>query len=254
MIPKIIHYVWLGERELPGEYRAYIEGWKKLLPDWEFLLWNEKNFDFSASPYAREAYEAKKYGFVADYIRVYVLKQYGGVYLDTDVELLRHFPEELLAAEYFQGFENDVYTETAVIACRAEHPVVAALCSFYENRSFLHNGKPDLTPNPLYFTYFLAKNGMKLKNSRQELDCGGKTVVCPREVFSPIDYTTGEDMRSGETVAVHHFANSWSGKQQQRQQRFLRGVRRVFGRRIFAGFTRLYVRSEMKKIKKLIKV
>lgn len=253
MIPKIIHSIWLGERELPEEYRAYMEGRKKLLPGWEFRLWNEKNFDFSANPYAREAYRAKKYGFVADYIRVCVLAEYGGVYLDTDVELLRPFPDDLLGADYFQGFENDAYVETAVIGCVPEHPIMRRLVSFYGALSFTDKkGKPNLVPNPLYFTYFLAERGLRLKNGRQTLGTDGRMVICAREVFSPIDFTTGKDMRTAETVAVHHFANSWSGKKQQAQQVFLRGVRKIFGRRIFACFTRGYVRSVFKKINRLI--
>ncbi len=249
MIPHIIHCVWLGGKQMPSEFCGYLSGWKELLPDWELRVWNETNFDFSNCLYAQQAYECKKYGFVSDYIRVCVLERYGGVYLDTDVELLRAFPQELLEKQLFIGFENDAHVETAVFGCVPSHPLVRTLRSMYERIPFLRKKGPDLTPNPIYFTYFLRRDyGLLLRESMQELPAAGSSVsVFPCEFFAPLNFNTKKDSRTARSVAVHHFANSWSPPGVKSCQRAVNALRKLFGKRIFASFTRLYVKSELKK-------
>ncbi len=253
MIPKILHTVWLGGKEMPPAHRAYAEANKKLLADWEFRVWNEDNFDFSDCEYAMEAYRRKKFGFVADYIRVCVLERYGGVYLDTDVELLRAFPAFLTDADCFLGFENDAHVETAVIGCAPQHPLMGALRDMYRTLPYLTGNKENRMPNTLYFTYFLVRYyQMKLRNGMQHLTgAGGENVVlCPTEYFAPINFNTKKDSRTENTVAVHHFANSWSGKSERFQQAIACGARRICGKRLFGHFTRIYVKRALKKIRK----
>ena len=114
MIPKVIHYVGLGGGAKPPLFSRCLESWKAHCPDYEIREWNESNFDFSDNAFAVQAYRAKKYGYVADYIRLRVLYEYGGIYPDTDVEMVKPF-DDLLANDFFLSFENDVYVETATL-------------------------------------------------------------------------------------------------------------------------------------------
>ncbi len=256
MIPKILHCVWLGGKEMPPVYRAYAEAQKKLLPDWEFRVWNEDNFGYSDCEYAQEAYRRKKFGFVADYIRVCVLEQYGGVYLDTDVELLRKFPSFLTDADCFLGFENDAHAETAVIGCMPQHPLMKSLHDMYRTLLYVTGNKENRMPNTLYFTYFLVRDyQMKLWDSMQFLTgrSGESVILCPTEYFAPINFNTKKDSRTENTVAVHHFANSWSGTSEKIQQAIACGARRICGKRLFGHFTRIYVKHALKTIEKIQK-
>ena len=115
-IPKIIHMIWFGKKEMSEEIKKYVATWKEKCPDYEVMLWNEDNFDVNACQFAREAYENKKYAFVSDYVRLKVLYEYGGIYLDTDVGLEKSFDDFLDVAEGVLSFENDVWLGTAVIA------------------------------------------------------------------------------------------------------------------------------------------
>lgn len=253
MIPKIIHYVWLGEN-IPRQYENYIESWHKLLPDYKIMRWDESNFDFSDCEYACEAYKAGKLGFVSDYIRLCVLKQYGGIYLDTDVAVLKSF-DDLLDLSMFIGFENVGYVESAIIGCKPEHPLINRLLSCYRNRHFSTNGKYDLTPNTVYITCVLRKYsdlpGAKLRytNAAQTVEFEGQSVtVFPCEYFAPIDYTTGVATVTENTYAMHLFAGSWVEKNSKMRDKFLRGVRYFFGKRIFNRFTQMYVDGCLKSI------
>lgn len=251
MIPKIIHYVWFGGKPLPDEYRENIENWKRLMPDYTVMEWNEKNFDVSSSRFMRQAYEAKKFAFVADAVRVDVIEKYGGIYLDTDVKVVKPF-DGLLKNEFFIGFENDGNLETAVFGSEPNHPAVRTLTDFYGKANFLgKNKKPDLTPNVIYFTYFFMRDyGLKMKPVNQSLvsfDGGSRISVFSTDYFTPLNFNTRKETVTQNTYAVHAFANSWSTKPLLRAQSLANGVRKLFGKRIFAFFTRVYVRSACRK-------
>lgn len=255
-IPKILHYVWLGGKPLPARYAEYIEGWKRLMPDYTVMEWNESNFDFSRSRYASQAYERKKFGFVPDYIRVAVLEQYGGIYLDADVEVLKPF-DELLSDDMFVCFENDCNVETAVLGSMPHHPYFKKMKQVYEALSFVkNNGELNLMPSPFYFTCILYGDyGLKLKPVAQTLSGkdGESIGVYTADYFAPIEFVTNELRVSDNTYCVHRFSNSWSGKKQLREQNFIRGVRKLFGKKIFASFTRAYSKSCYRKIMRQLK-
>lgn len=258
-IPKIIHYVWVGDpTKKPQQFYDCLESWKKFCPDYEIKEWNESNFDINESLYAKQALENKKYGFVADFIRTKVLYEYGGIYLDTDVEITKSF-DDILDNDFLISFENEVYVETAVLGACKGHPFTKILIDFYLKYPFEHNGKPDTTPNTPILTHFLRKYyGLKLKNSYQKLnslkDENGPTVtVFPSDYFCPINYTTKEMKKTENTYAIHYFGATWFTAKLKRREQFLKGVYKFFGKKFFAMFTKRYTNSVSRKITKRLK-
>lgn len=254
MIPKIIHFIWLGNNQIPKEHQEYIDKCKKLMPDYDIKIWNEENFDFSNCNYAKQAYENKKFGFVADYIRVAVLKEYGGIYLDTDVEVLKRF-DDLLNCDFFTCFENDAYVETSCIGSSVNNSLINDIKIFYENRDFKTKNGIDLTPNPFYFTYFLYKNyNLKINAKEQTLKVDDeifKIYCC--DYFAPINFTTKKLVVTDKTYAIHHFANSWQGKKQSKQEKLTLFIYKVFGKKLFAVGTRIYTKHVFNQIDRNIK-
>ena len=146
-IPKKIHYCWFGNNELPEEQKKYIETWKKHCPDYEIKEWNEKNFDINSNKYVKEAYEAKKFAFVSDYVRLHALYNEGGIYMDTDIEVLKSF-DVFLKHTAFIGFEDLKHIGTGVIGAEKGNKWIRLLLKDYDNISFYtKNGEIDLTTN-----------------------------------------------------------------------------------------------------------
>jgi len=258
-IPKIIHYVWVGDpNKKSQQFYDCLASWKKYCPDYEIKEWNENNFDISESLYASQAYEKKKFGFVPDYIRAKVLYEYGGIYLDTDVEITKSF-DDLLDNDFLISFENEVHVETAVLASCKGHPFAKMMSDFYLKYPFIYKEKIDTTPSTPIWTYFLKNHyGLKLKNSLQKLnsltDEDSPTVtVLPTEYFCPINYTTKEMNKSENTYAIHYFGATWFSAKLKKREKFLKGVYKVFGKKIFSSFTKAYVNSVSRKLAKRIK-
>ena len=134
-IPKIIHYVWVGNNEKPDDIKRCMQTWKKHLKDYEIIEWNETNFDINANRFVKEAYEAKKWAYVSDYIRAYVIYNHGGIYLDTDVLVVDNL-DSLLDNRAFVGYENPDYPFTAVFGAEKGHPFIKDMLDYYDNKSF----------------------------------------------------------------------------------------------------------------------
>jgi len=210
MIPKIIHYVWIGGKPLPPLAEKCMESWKKFCPDYEIQKWDETNFDVFSNRYCKEAYEAKKFAFVSDYIRLYVMVNYGGVYMDTDVELLKPL-DDYLVHQAFSGFESEKGMPTGIMACEKGFPLFHDLLFDYEDRHFiLPNGEINLTTNVHFITESCLKRGLVLNNSLQIVD--GFTLY-PNDVFCPKSFASGEYNVTENTVAIHHFAGSWHSEE-----------------------------------------
>lgn len=147
MIPKVIHFCWLSGDKYPSKIRYCINSWKEKLPDYEIRLWDLSRFDIDSSVWCKEAFEMKKYAFAADYIRCYALYKEGGIYLDSDVELLRSF-DDLLHLPYFIGEEQGGNIEPAIIGCEKGWDFLERMLSYYENRHFVVNGNMDMQTLP----------------------------------------------------------------------------------------------------------
>lgn len=212
MIPKKIHYCWFGGNPLPELAQRCIESWKKYCPDYEIIEWSETNFDLNYNDYVKEAYEAKKWAFVTDVVRLYALVKHGGIYMDTDVELLKPL-DDFLGLEAFSGFEAVDKIPTGIMASQKNQPLFKELLADYEGEHFLKDdGTPDLTTNVTRITEMCLKHGLVLNNTWQTIN--GFTLF-PSEYFCPKDYLTKVIHQTGNTVAIHHFDGSWQSEEEK---------------------------------------
>ena len=232
MIPKKIHYCWFGRGAKSADAILFIEGWKRLHPDYRFIEWNEDNFDVTCCSYVQQAYEKRKFAFVSDYARGLALLKEGGVYLDTDVELVAKL-DPFLQHDAFFGFEEANLVATSTIGCRPGHPIIQAYLDQYSNRLFVQaDGSMDMTTNVTVMNRLLIARGLKPDGSEQRL-AGG--IACyPKQYFSPLDYIHFVDHRDDRTVAIHHYQHTWGGPVDHIKKRLARIFACLVGPSIFA--------------------
>lgn len=215
MIPKIIHYCWFGGNPLPEQYKKYMESWKEYCPDYEIVEWNENNFDVTKNQYCYEAYQASKWAFVSDYARLKIIYENGGIYLDTDVELIKDVTPLVADGVGFIGFQNPIEANTGLGFAAAPHnPVVKAMLDIYENRSFVNaDGTYNDIPCPAANTIGLIRCGLKVGkpwcNQVQHLQ---GMCVYPEEYFNPLDNDTQKLNINEHTYSIHQYAATWLGK------------------------------------------
>ena len=209
MIPKIIHYCWFGRGQMPKLALECIASWKKYLPEYELKLWNEDTFELDMFPYVREAYDNRKFAFVTDVVRMYALYNYGGVYMDTDVEILKPL-DKYLCHPAFSGFECRDRIPTGLIASEKHGTWAKAMLDNYEGRHFImEDGSFDLSTNVSTITNYMLKRGLVLNNEYQDLV---DFVLYPSDYFCPCDWETKRLTITNNTVCIHHFAGSWIPK------------------------------------------
>ncbi|MCL2106804.1 MAG: hypothetical protein FWH26_07110 [Oscillospiraceae bacterium] len=222
MIPRVIHYCWFGGKEKPRLVRLCMESWRRFAPDFELREWNEESFDPRSVPFAKDAYADGNYAFVSDYARAKALFEEGGVYLDTDVELLRPI-ESFLADALFAGFEAANFVGTAVIGSEPGHALWMDYLRHYDSVPYWdENGRPYSGTNVTLFTALLQGRGLRTENRFQRL---GDICVYPSDRFSPYDYCRGVTRLTEHSVAVHHFARLWL----PRRVRLRRRLKRLIG-------------------------
>ena len=211
MIPRIIHYCWFGKGTMPVLVQECIDSWKKYLPDYTMRLWNEDNFDISSSPlYVQEAYEAKKYAFVSDYVRLWALEREGGLYMDVDFEVYKPFDDLMDKYAAFAGYKGSKKSPVmmGVLAAQAHHQWIQGMMATYADRRFVkEDGSLDMTPNTGYFYEWMTKQGFV--GDGVEKDWNGVHIL-PVECFCP-GLTTGENLRCERTYCEHKGLHSWSG-------------------------------------------
>ena len=208
-IPKIVHYCWFGKNEKDDSTKKYIESWKRILPDYELKEWNESYFNIHKNSFVFEAYNNKKWAFVSDYVRIWALYNQGGIYLDTDVEVIRSF-ECLLENDLFFGLEQKGRVSTAVIGAKKNNTFLKEVLDYYEGRSFNINGVLDQTPNTIIISDMLYNKGLN-KNQKENCIIDNNISIYSQEYFSPKDPLTNEINKTNNTYAIHYFSASWQG-------------------------------------------
>ncbi|WP_214744395.1 glycosyltransferase family 32 protein [Exiguobacterium sp. s189] len=208
MIDKKIHYCWFGKGTLPPLAQKCIASWKKNCPDYEIIEWNEDNFDINSIPYVKEAYKAGKYAFVSDYVRLYVLYNEGGIYMDTDVEVIKPL-DQFLTHSAFTGMESDEYCVTGIIGSVKEHPWIKSLLQTYSDKKFkLENGQFDISTNTELITRITTIEYNWLNENRKQI-LKNDLSIYPFETFCAKDWRTGLVKSNDETFTIHHFSGSW---------------------------------------------
>lgn len=208
MIPKTIHYCWFGRNPKPASVRKCIESWKKYCPDYEIIEWTEDSFDINRNLYCRQAYDAGKWAFATDYARLWIINQYGGIYLDTDVEVIRPL-DPLLHHDCFIGRQPgfQVNTGAGFGAC-AGHPLIRQMLADYEHIPFMkENGEMDLWTCPHRNSQWLFENGLRKDNSYQKI---AGADIYPVEYFSPKEAYTRIQHITTNTYSIHHCDGSWN--------------------------------------------
>lgn len=246
MIPKIIHYCWFGRNPLPPLAIKCIESWKKYLPDYEIKEWNEDNFDVNIIPYTQEAYKAKKYAFVSDYARFWILYKYGGLYFDTDVEVIKPM-DDIITKGPFMGCEKEIKDVKGATALAVApglglgvNPGLGLYKEMLDLYDILHfvnsDGSCNFKTVVEYTTEILCKHG--LINSNEIQLCAGIWIY-PKEYFCPMDYDSGKIRLTSNTKTIHHFSASWLSKKEKfritvirligdKPTRFFRYVKHLF--------------------------
>ncbi len=208
LIPKVIHWCWFGRNPLPEKEKRCLESWKKFCPDYKIVEWNEDNFDINSNQYIKEAYECGKWAFVSDYVRLWVLYNYGGIYMDADVEVIKGL-DPFLGHDAFSGFETYNIIPTGIIGAKPKNKWIEQLLDYYDNRHFIENGEMQLVSNVSMITNITKeKYDISLKN--EYFDIEGILAMYPMEVFCPMNPATRELKITSNTYCIHRFSTSWS--------------------------------------------
>lgn len=226
---KYIHYIWLGGRPKPKLVNKCIKSWQRFFPEWKIMEWNETNSKQYMTTYAKEALSVGKYAFAADSIRFEVLKEFGGLYFDTDVEVLKSFTELTDKYQAFSGFEVIPMVNPGLILFvnSSGNPHICHMCDVYGNRHFIN---PDGSYNQYTivqnFTDYLESIGLKPENKFQEVN---GFAVFPHEFFCPTDYVWSVQCFTENTCTIHHYAGSWLLPKDRRKIAIKKFIYKIFG-------------------------
>lgn len=243
-IPRTIHYCWFGGRPLPTSALRCIDSWKHNFPGYEIRRWDESNFDIDAIVYTREAASAGKWAFVSDYARFLILYRHGGIYFDTDVEVIRPM-DHILAAGAFMGFEKS-HSGIGVasglgIAAPAGHPFYKKILDHYSSIPYLGaDGKPLPGTVVAHVTHLFLEAGLVPED---RLQCIEGITVYPNEYFNPLDDATGRLRITPRTCSIHHYDKTWCDNYGPMRTRFMRLLHRTFGVTTFSRLRRFLTRN-----------
>jgi len=250
-IPKTIHYCWFGGKPLPDLAVKCIESWKRFCPDYEIVRWDESNFDVNSCAYVKEAYEAQKWAFVSDYARFWILYNHGGIYFDTDVELIKpidHIVEkgafmgiESSPGDYVGSNDNSLIVAPGLgLGAEKNCSFYSKVLSYYKDIHFVYkDGKQNTLTVGEHVTALLVKEGLEQKNVFQ---CIKGINIWPKEYFNPMDANSGRLIITDNTVSVHHYAGTWVDSKIKVRDSWFRLIYRTFGEKTAAKLKKLYRR------------
>lgn len=230
MIPHIIHYCWFGNSKKPKSVQKYIDNWKRMLPDYQFMEWNEKNCDLENEiEYVKEAYQNKKYAFVSDYIRIKKLNEYGGVYFDTDIKVLKRFDTYIEKNKVVLGFQGVGNLGTAFIATIANHPLFEKFLENYAERHFIQkDGSMDQTSINVSLNPLVEAYGLDINQDEFQLISEG-IAIYPTEYFCAFDIENWHPVITEKSCTVHYMASSWRSLQVKTKIQILKIIFCIIG-------------------------
>lgn len=228
MIPKTIHYCWFGGKELPSLEKKCLESWIRILPDYKIKRWDESNFDVNQYPFAAEALKNKKYAFVADVCRLHALYTEGGIYLDTDVEMLRPLGD-LHNSPVFMGFETDNVIQTGVIGAERENLIISSMLDYYRNKNGFNPDIDGAIANSELFANMFRNMGIPLSNENYQ---STELLLLKSEYLCPINQATWEITATKNSYCIHYLSGSWLPK----RNIYTRKLKNIIGRCFGYGF------------------
>lgn len=240
-IPKIIHYCWFGHNPKPNIVLSCIESWKRYMPEYEIKEWNEKNYDIYKSSFVKKAYEQKRWAFVSDYARFDIIYHFGGIYFDTDVQLLKAIPEEILVKNNFTGFETAGKVSPGLVyADNKKGNITKKILEKYNTIQFSFEPQTESMTVNTIVTSVLEPLGLKKNNTFQIIE---GLAIYPASVFCAYDQDVKEIDIKEDTVSVHHYAGTWTPDTPKKKIR--KYIKSVFGVESYRKLLNLY-----RKIKK----
>ena len=229
MIPKKIHYCWFGGNKIPEDYKKNIETWKKYMPTYEIIEWNENNYNYNKNEYTKAMFKEKKWAFLTDYARLDIIYNQGGIYLDTDVEVIKPF-DELLENEAFMGIEYGNYINTGIgLGAIKGHEAIKKNMEKYESLEIYNNGSLNLINCPIITTELLKEDGAKLEGKIEKVN---NVTIYPIEYFCPMNYYTGEIKITPNTYSIHKYSMSWGTFSQRKKIVIERKLLKFFGKKL----------------------
>lgn len=244
-IPKIIHYAWFGKNKKNDLTMKCIESWKRAMPDYEYVEWNEENFDLDLFEFTRKAYNEKKYAYVTDVVRLYALYHFGGIYMDTDVEAIKAM-DDLLCFHGFSGFQSYDQIPTGTLASEKGNMWIKEQLEYYNTAEFdLEDVNKKLITNVEIITNMsIKKHGLTLNNQLQELKYGMR--IYPIDFFCAKDARTGKINITSNTYTIHHFVGSWVPASAKIHRKMMNVIRNVCGEKISHKIYYLYKKKRRK--------
>ena len=222
MIPKVINYCWFGKKDLPADVKKCIDSWKKFCPDYKIVRWDESNFDVEAHEFTKKAYESKNWAFVSDYARLKVIYDNGGIYLDTDVELIKNIDFLLENKGYFGVQQEGNYIATGLgFGSIKGNKIVKDMLNIYDSITFDEKNKMSIAC-PILNTIPLEKYGYKYEDRIQDIN---GCIIFPHKYFDPIAPGNAKYLLCDDTISIHHYTASWT----KLNQRIKRKIIRVIG-------------------------
>ncbi len=253
MIPKIIHFCWLSNDEYPPLIQKCIDTWKEKLPDYEFIHWDTNRFKLEDNIWVKQAFETKKYAFAADFIRLYAVYNYGGIYLDTDIEIVKSF-NDLLERPYFVGAEGEGIIEAGVFGAEKNADWLKKCLDYYEGKEFI---KDDGTFDTLTLPRIMMSQISQIKtfkevgpndiNSKQQHIDNDMIYMFPKDYFCAKNHGTGVIEKTANTYSVHHFAMSWLPKKRTFLPNLKRKLMSIFGVNTINGLIKILGLKKLKK-------
>ena len=236
MIPKKIHYCWFGGNAKSKLAKKCIDSWKKYCPDYEIIEWNESNFDVTQNNYLKFCYENKKWAFLSDMARLMIVYSEGGIYFDTDVEMIKNI-DFMLGYKAFFGFENRKYINTGLgFGAEVHYPVIKDMLKPYEELQMSKDLSYPLVTGPQLNTAALKKWGLQLTGEKQYLK---DMIILPADYMNPYDDPTGMLKKTENTLTIHWYSKSWLDRKSIVKSKITRPFHRIFGTECFRWLKKL---------------